>query len=343
VSSTRVLVIRFGSVGDVVLAGAATAALRAARPDLRICFVTREPFAALAALLPGVDEVLAIGPDERLIRFAERVRREGVAGIVDLHTSLRSVLLRWLLRPARIARWARRPRWRDLLVRWGWLRARNDVTIAARYHRGVEAFAGRSLPPSTLGLRVEPDAVAAVRALLDAQRVAADAPTAALVPGANWATKRWPAERFAELASHLLTRGVTPLVVGGPGEEALTRGVVQAAPGAVDLGATVPIALLPALLAGCRVVVAHDSGPMHVARAVGTPTVAVFGSTDPAAFDFSGHAVHASPPACAPCHPYGRPACPRGHLDCLRRLESAPAVALLDRLLAAGRSPPVGG
>lgn len=333
--SRRVLVLRFGAVGDIVLAGGAVGALRTAWPDAHVCFVTRGTFAAVAAALPGVDEVVALEPGESLRTLARRASGGGLAGVLDLHTSLRSLAFRFWLPRAPTGVWRRRSRWHDLLVRLTITRMQNPMTVAARYHAAVEALVGGTVAAGRLGLRVAPAARAGIEALLTRKGVAVGATRVVLIPGANWATKRWPAERFAQLARRCVAEGAVPVLVGGPGEGALTAEVCAAAPGAVDLGETVSLAELPALLAGSSAVVAHDSGPMHMARALRIPTLAVFGSTDPTPFDFRGHAVHAAPPPCAPCHPYGRASCPRGHLRCLTALAAEPAEPLLLRLLAA--------
>ncbi len=333
----RVIVVRFGSVGDIVLAGGAVAALREAWPDARVCFVTRAAFVDVAASLPGVDEVMAPGPAEGLRAFAARLAAGGLAGILDLHTSLRSWLLRFWLPRVPTGVWRRRSRWGDLLVRLTLRRMHSAMSVASRYHAAVEALVGGTVPKGRLGLKVGTPALAAIEALLDRHGVPRGARRVVLVPGANWATKRWPAERFATLARRCLAEGVVPVVVGGPGEGALTAAVVSGAPGAIDLGEVVSLAELPALLVGSSAVVAHDSGPMHMARALRVPTLAVFGSTDPAPFDFTGHAVHAAPPPCAPCHPYGRARCPKGHMRCLLALPAEPAEPVLTALLGARR------
>lgn len=332
--SRRVLVLRFGAVGDIVLAGGAVAALRTAWPDARVCFVTRGPFAPVAAALPGVDEVVALEPGESLRTLARRASEGGLAGVLDLHTSLRSLAFRFWLPRAPTGVWQRRSRWHDLMVRLGLTTMRNPLTIAVRYHAAVEALTGGPVTAGRLGLRVAPDARAAMEALLARKGVAAGTTRVVLIPGANWATKRWPPERFAQLARRCVAQGAVPVLVGGPGEGELTAAVCAAVPGAVDLGDAVSLAELPALLEGSNAVVAHDSGPMHMARALRVPTLAVFGSTDPTPFDFRGHAVHADPPPCAPCHPYGRARCPRGHMRCLTALAAEPAEPLLLRLLA---------
>ena len=113
-------------------------------------------------------------------------------------------------------------------------------------------------------------------------------PRFALVPGARWDTKRWPAEKFARLAvkAYRTTRA-RPVIVGAPDEIALcgevTRLIDRLAPGCgpVDLSGRTTLRQLAACLARCHLCVSNDTGPMHLAAAVGTPVVGVFTCTDP--------------------------------------------------------------
>jgi heptosyltransferase-1 len=107
-------------------------------------------------------------------------------------------------------------------------------------------------------------------------------PFALINPGAAWPNKRWPAERFGEVAAFIRdVRGWPVFVLWGPGEEELARSVVAASNGAARVA---PPTQLPDLLALCRaahLMVSGDTGPLHIAAAAGTPTVAIFGPTDP--------------------------------------------------------------
>jgi lipopolysaccharide heptosyltransferase I len=103
---------------------------------------------------------------------------------------------------------------------------------------------------------------------------------ALLNPGAAWPNKRWPPERFGQLARELRARHeIMSVVLWGPGEEALAKAVVEAANGAALLSPKTTIADLVALARGARVMVSGDTGPTHVAAAVGAPLVAIFGPT----------------------------------------------------------------
>ena len=91
----------------------------------------------------------------------------------------------------------------------------------------------------------------------------------------------------------------------------------------------------------CTAFVANDSGPLHIARALGVPTLAIFGSTDPGMFDFAGHALLFAGVECAPCSFFGRTRCPRGHFRCMLDLTEERAWEALAPLLRAGRRLPL--
>jgi heptosyltransferase-1 len=101
-------------------------------------------------------------------------------------------------------------------------------------------------------------------------------------PGAAWPNKRWPADRFGETAAFLHeTRGLTPVVLWGPGEEDLARSVVSASRNSAVLAPPTRVPDLVALSREASLVVSGDTGPLHIASAVGTPTVSLFGPTNP--------------------------------------------------------------
>ncbi|BDG08856.1 heptosyltransferase [Anaeromyxobacter paludicola] len=172
----------------------------------------------------------------------------------------------------------------------------------------------RGLEPETeLGRDAAP-----ARALL-ARLGLAGRPLAVLNPGARMADRRWPPEAHAEVARGLLARGLAVLVVWGPGEEPLARGVAEGSGAA--LAPATDLTLLAGLLREAALCVSNNSGPMHLAVAVGTPTVGVFLSGDAARW---GHEL----PAFAAAEP-------------LPGNGAAAVLAACDRLLsAAGAAPP---
>jgi lipopolysaccharide heptosyltransferase II len=107
-----------------------------------------------------------------------------------------------------------------------------------------------------------------------------DEPLVGLFPGSNAPSRRWPPSRFAALAGRLRAAGARVVVFGGPAERAITAEVASG--GGVDLGGRTDLSLLTAGLAACELVISNDSGPLHVAAAVGTRTLSFWGAGDPA-------------------------------------------------------------
>jgi ADP-heptose:LPS heptosyltransferase len=102
-------------------------------------------------------------------------------------------------------------------------------------------------------------------------------------PGGGWPNKRWPAERFGDVAGSLAERhSLLPVVLWGPGEESLAHRIVDTSYGAAVMAPPTNVGDLVALARGARLMVSGDTGPVQLAAAVGTPVVAIFGPTDPA-------------------------------------------------------------
>ena len=129
-------------------------------------------------------------------------------------------------------------------------------------------------------------------------------PRAVLQPGATYGpAKRWPAERFGALARSLAEAGVEVAIIGGSGDREETAAVAADAPGTLDLGGRTSMGALAAVLESADLLVTNDTGPMHLAAAVGTRALAIFGSTSPIWTGpwGDGHRVLSHPVPCQPC------------------------------------------
>jgi heptosyltransferase-2 len=167
--------------------------------------------------------------------------------------------------------------------------------------------------------------ISAVNELLAELGHDAAEPLIALAPGSMWGTKRWP--YYPALARELATRGPhTVVIVGGRPDAALAREIAEVVPRGRAVDATGRLSLLASaeLIGRAAAIVTNDSAPLHLASAMGTPTVAVFGPTVPE-FGFGplapsrvtvGHAAL----ACRPCDRHGPRSCPLGHWRCMREL-----------------------
>ena len=334
-----VLVLRFSAVGDVVLTAPAIGALRQAWPEARIVYAIKERLAHLVEHNPDVDDVIALRDGEGPLSYVRRLRAVQPTVVLDLHAKIRSRILRALLPDVPKVVWHKRD-FRDTLpVKLALRPYHASMLFADRYHAAVEELVGRPLPKGKLQYVLGPEDLAVADGVLRKTGLDPSLPLVGLSPGANWATKRWPAERFAGLARRALERGLQVAVQGSAAEAQLAQTVVRGAPGAVDLSGKLDLRGLGGFIARCTAFVANDSGPMHMARALGVPTLAFFGSTDPTMFDFHGHEVLFAKVPCAPCSFFGRRRCPRGHFRCMLDLGEERAWAALLPLLSAGRLP----
>ena len=338
-----VLVLRLSSAGDVVLTAPALAALRRAWPDSRIVFATYAHYLPLLRGNPHVDAILPIARQGALQDLLQQARREAPAALLDLHGKLRGWALQLLLWRRPVQRWRKRPWTQSLAVRYGGARYHAEGTLCQRYADAVARLVGRPLEPEPLRYYVTPADRQAAAALLQARGLDLSRCLVGMAPGAMWASKRWPAPRFAALARWLHGQGHQVVVSGSPAEASLVDEVVAGAPGAVGIVAEADLGTLGGIVAHCAAFVANDSGPMHMARGLGVPTLVLFGSTDPGQFDFSGHEMLRVGTHCSPCCFHGRAECPRGHMRCLQDLRVDLALAALQRLLQRGPVPWVMG
>jgi heptosyltransferase-2 len=170
--------------------------------------------------------------------------------------------------------------------------------------------------------------------------VAGTAPVVGIFPGGNASSRRWEPARFAELADRLARGGARVVVFGGPSERALAAQVAGTT--ALDVSGKTDLPLLAAALADCHLLVTNDSGPMHLAAAVGTPTVSLWGAGDPAVTAPLGAGHELLRGAALPCMPCVKNECPRrgqgfvlaeAERECLRLVECAQVAAVVERKL----------
>lgn len=293
----NVALVRLSSLGDVVHALPAAAALRAGLPGARLTWIAEAREAALLRDNPVVDEVVAV--DTRRWRRArrpvalaeaagalaglrERLRRAALDVVVDLQGTLKSGLLTAATRaPLRIGFAARHCR--EPLAA---LFTNRRVAPPARAQHVVDQNLALLQPlgvaggPPIFSLPRDSRAEARADAILAEAGLKARDRLVMVTPGAGRPDKRWPAERFGALARHLAERGAAVLVLWGPAEQGAARTVARAAaPARVVLAPPTDVGELTALLRRASVVVGADTGPLHLAAALGTVTVGLYGPT----------------------------------------------------------------
>jgi lipopolysaccharide heptosyltransferase I len=282
-SEERFLVVRLTALGDILHTVPAVAALRAAQRTARIDWVVERKWAPVLEGSPAISEVIPFdrGSVWGAVACARRLRRKRYTCAIDFQGLYKSSVLAMLSdAPRRIG------------FEGGWAREEGAallyterVTPAGRhvaelnYSLAERAGALRPLKPE-YPLCIPARGVASVRARL-AERGIED--YIVVGPGGSWRAKCWPAERYGEFCREFERRnGLPAVVIHGPGEEMLAEEVCRAAIPATPVVIATTIEELMGLLAHARCVIAADSGPLHLAAALGTQVVGLYGPTDPA-------------------------------------------------------------
>ncbi len=203
------------------------------------------------------------------------LRTGGYDAVLDLQGAWRSAIVgrmagcRRLIGEAEPREWAARWLFTERVATRGAHVIEQDVELAS-------AVAGDALTAVKPWPPVNPATEAWADEIL---RPSAARPTVLINPGAGWGAKRWPTERYAAVARSLIHRGFRVLVNAGPGEEQLAGGIVRSV-GAVS-SLTCSLGQLIALARRVALVIAGDTGPLHLACALGRPVVGIYGPTDP--------------------------------------------------------------
>lgn len=345
----RAIVVRFSSLGDVVLTLPVARSLKGAFPAIEILYLTKAAYRPLLEGQVGIDRVVTLeeaGPGLAALR--RHCRGLGHFDLaLDLHGTLRSRFCLGALDAARRLSYRK-----DALLRrlWaaGWMRERMEGAqphVTERYLEPLRRL-GVAQADTVPKLAVPPGSLSAARDLLVAAGVRDPDRVAVVVPGARWPNKRWPPASFAAAAGGLRdAEALEPVIVGDVSDLEAAEAVRALIPGGAPLLAgRTGLMELAALLKLARVVIANDSGPAHLAAAVGSPVVALFGPTHEA-FGFAPRGdrvrVVSRALACRPCTVHGGLRCRRGRRACLDDIAPGDVLIAAREVLArpAGAAP----
>lgn len=296
---SRILIVRLSALGDIVHAVPVLAALRRHDPSAEIDWLVEEAYAPILALVDGLRQRVIVragaarsvaqgqgGPGPRFeaglsgyVQAIAFLRRQRYDVALDLQGLIKSAV------------WSRASGARRVV---GFAREHlREPQAAWLYHEGVTpphpahvidknlalaAHLGAPVRPIGMPLRVDPSPPlsAALRREIGSERYAV------LNPGAGWPNKQWPGDRFAAVARRLhRSYGLPSIVTWGPAERTAAEAIVAASEGSAHLSPPTSIGDLAAVMRGAALVVAGDTGPLHIAAAVGAPLVGLYGPTWP--------------------------------------------------------------
>ncbi|MDZ7269753.1 MAG: glycosyltransferase family 9 protein [candidate division KSB1 bacterium] len=316
----RILVSRLRFLGDVLLTTPVVRRLREVFPAAEIVYLTEAAYAPLLAHNPHLDEVLAFAPQAPLTaqaHFYRSLRRRRFDLVIDLFGNPRTALLSWITgAPVRVGG--------DFRGRGKLYSHRvpppNGDPDAITFHLRSLEILGIAPGDRRTEVFLVPEERLWAQSFLAMQAIDPARPLVGMHPGASWPNKRWPASHFAEVAQALLQAEVQVILTQGPQEGPIVTAVKQQAPG-VKVLPVLSLRETAAVLARCSAFVSNDCGILHLAVAVGTPTVGLFGPSQKEIwFPYAathGHLALDFTIACRPCH---QNVCPLQHLDCQKQL-----------------------
>lgn len=308
----RFLIIRFSSMGDVLLTTPVVRCLRKVQPEAEIHYLTKEAFAPLLHGNPYIDRIITLGPS--LTGTIGHLRSMGYTGIIDLHHNLRTAMVKAAMPSVPSQSF-------DKLnfAKWLLVNLRTDrlprIHIVQRYLAAAAPFGAVDDGMGTDLFLADADAVPLPWAV--------GTPFVAVVIGAQQATKRMPTEKLIEVCRLC----PLPMALIGGKEDATVSKAIHAALGdrVWDTCGKMSIRQSAYIIGAAAHVVAHDTGMMHVAAALRRPITSVWGNTVPA-FGMYPYLPDGTVPSrmvevdglsCRPCSKLGHRQCPKGHFRCM--------------------------
>ncbi len=330
-----IIVVQTAFIGDAVLTLPMIQRVKKSYPDISVDVIT----------IPRTAEIFQSHPAIRnVIVYDKRHTDRGIRGILNMVRILKSKEYTAALIPHRSFRSALIPAIARIPLRIGFDKSagaflmthvipyRSDIHEIERNQtllRDIDIpITGKELPslyPSTSDKEY-------ITHILTEWGIRSNAPFVAIAPGSVWATKRWPADRYGQLIRMLNGKGVVTVLVGGKEDAALCREIVSRSdmvgtecPSLVTAG-RLTLLQSAALLQRARALVTNDTAPMHLAVAMRTPVVAIFGATVPA-FGFSPYGesdkvVETLGLPCRPCSIHGGQRCPIKKFDCMEKIST---------------------
>jgi len=313
-----ILIIRFSSLGDIVITSAVVEALKKHFPESNIYYLTRSIYSRVYEFDKRIFKVAGILGNETPHGIIKKIGRNNFDVVIDLHGSLRSVLVSAFIKSKLKVRVNKRSISRRLMV-WSKNRYRRRFDVLGSYFE--------TLRPLGIQERVLPKLVPAgkvldaVEVVLNMHNNVTDGKLIGIAPGARHETKRWNEQSYACLADEIAACGDLPLFIGDKNDVEVVARIRNYMTGrSISLTGEIDLTVTIGLISRLDGIVANDSGLMHVAGALDVPLVALFGPTHPDLGFWpgyrSGRFIH-SGADCSPCSLHGSSPCKKQNRMCM--------------------------
>jgi lipopolysaccharide heptosyltransferase I len=350
----NILVVKPSSLGDILHTFPAVDLLRREFPDAGITWLVNDNLSGLIDLLPGVDEVILFRRQRwghirhwhECVPFVRDLRQRGFDLAIDFQGLLRSALLAWLSgAPTRIGFHSARECGRMFYTEKVMVPANLNHAVDRNVflvQSGLRLEGEMRMPP----LRQHHDFVKFARQLMQEHRLEEGRGVLAVAPGTRWESKRWPEDSFARVLDAIAQeRPQTAIwLLGSEDEKALAEEVRTACRVATpaNLAGKTNLGALCEMLRASDALLTNDSGPMHLAAALGVPTIAIFGPTSAALTGPYGqeHRVFTASCSSGPCF---RRRCPLGERECLESISPRKVAEAILEVLPGDSRPGLSG
>lgn len=309
----KILVIRLSSIGDIILATPVVAELKSKYPTATIDFLVISDYLEAIQGNPYIDCLIPFNKDAfkgigGILRFSKELKKNNYDLVIDLHAKLRSRIIGAAV-GAKVLRYRKRSWWKNILVPLGLITYHADDTIVRNYFKPLKHL-DIAYTREKLTFSIEPDHL---------KKFAEYRNFIVMAPGAANETKKWPKEYYAELGRKL---SKTVVLVGGRDEFDACEWIRSQIGGqCINLAGKLSLKDSGALIAKADWVVANDSAPFHIARALNKKVFVFFGPTDPNMFEHDDNTVLLYEALdCSPCALHGGQRCPKGHFQCMKAL-----------------------
>ena len=289
----KILIVRVSALGDIVHALPVLAAIKRAKPDAQVDWLVEESYASILSIAHGLHRRVIVRA-KKSFESADAVSFGGLLGYKNAASYLWNqdydvaLDLQGLIKSAIWARisFADRvigfdpPNLREPQAAFLYSQTVTPLDAKHVIQKNLSILSAIGITTTSMEMPMQPHASADTAAAIDT--AGGSRGFIVLNPGAAWPNKRWPPERFGALAAALRDRtGLRSLVTWGPSERELANAVVSASAGAASLAPATSVSDLAVLMREAALVVSGDTGPLHIAAAMGTPLIGLYGPTWP--------------------------------------------------------------
>jgi len=320
----KILVVRLSSIGDIILTTPLLRSLRITCPEARITFVIKKQFEELLRACPYIDELIVFNTNEGffgLRKIKNYLKNQHFDLYLDIHKNWRSRYLRLGLDARHVTTYRKYIFRRTLLIWFKINLYRHIQPVYQRYFQAVKEY-GIQYDGQGTEIHISPDVPLKVKEILLQAGYQFGSPLVIICPSATYFNKRWKPEGFIETAKYLIREKSVFIVVHGGKEDTGLCAEITAAigNGAANLAGMLSLSESAALLRFSSLVIANDSGLLHLAQSQKRPVVGIYGATTRELGYFpieQQSTVIETDLSCRPCTHNGLNKCPRKHFRCM--------------------------